>query len=113
MKARTLKDFRKEQEVQNALFQYQLYEDVMNDMMKQAITAVIAVCEKRRYSKRYIQTLFKDIVMILEMPDILGKSLDCNELMKRYADEYGIDDDRINVKMETLDEYCKRYKIRR
>ena len=72
MKSRGLKDFRKEQELQNALFQYQLYEAVMNDTMKQAITAMIAVCEKRRYKKRYIQQWFKDVLMVLEMPEILG-----------------------------------------
>lgn len=113
MKSRGLKDFRKEQELQNALFQYQLYENVMNDMMKQAITAMIAVCEKRRYSKAYIQRWFKDVLMILEMPEIFGQQLSSNEMMAEYTKKYDLDFDRINVKMETLDEYCKRYKIKR
>ena len=113
MKSRGLKDFRKEQELQNALFQYQLYEAVMNDTMKQAITAMIAVCEKRRYTKRYIQQWFKDVLMVLEMPEILGKQMRSNEMMAEYAEKYDLDFDRVNVKMETLDDYCKRYKIRR
>lgn len=113
MKSRGLKDFRKEQELQNALFQYQLYEAVMNDMMKQAITAMIAVCEKRRYTKRYIQQWFKDVLMVLEMPEILGKQMCSNEMMAEYAEKYDLDFDRIQVKTESLDDYCKRYKIRR
>lgn len=113
MKSRGLKDFRKEQELQNALFQYQLYEAVMNDMMKQAITAMIAVCEKRRYTKRYIQRFFNDLIMVLEMPDIFGQQMCSNEMMAEYAEKYDLDFDRINVKMETLDDYCKRYKIKR
>lgn len=113
MKSRGLKDFRKEQELQNALFQYQLYEAVMNDMMKQTITAMIAVCEKRRYKKPYIQRFFNDIVMVLEMPEIFGQQMCSNEMMKEYAEKYDLDFDRINVKMETLDDYCKRYKIKR
>lgn len=113
MKSRGLKDFRKEQELQNALFQYQLYEAVMNDMMKQAVTAMIAVCEKRRYKKPYIQRFFNDIVMVLEMPEIFGHQMCSNEMMAEYAEKYDLDFDRINVKMETLDDYCKRYKIKR
>lgn len=112
MKSRGLKDFRKEQELQNALFQYQLYEAVMNDMMKQAITAMIAVCEKRRYKKPYIQRFFNDIVMILEMPEIFGQQMCSNEMMAEYAKKYDLDFDRINVKCETLEEYCNRYKIK-
>lgn len=113
MKSRGLKDFRKEQELQNALFQYQLYEATMNDMMKQAITAMIAVYEKRRYKKPYIQRFFNDIIMVLEMPEIFGQQMCSNEMMKEYAEKYDLDFDRINVKMETLDDYCKRYKIKR
>jgi hypothetical protein len=113
MKSRGLKDFRKEQELQNALFQYQLYEAVMNDMMKQAITAMIAVCEKRRYKKSYIQRFFNDIVMVLEMPEIFGQQMCSNEMMAEYAEKYDLDFDRINVNTETLDDYCKRYKIKR
>ena len=112
MKARGLKDFRKEQEVQNAIFQYQLYENVMNDMAKQAATAMIAVCEKRRYSKKYIQRWFADFIMILEMPDILGQELNSNEMMKEYAEKYELDFDRIKVKKESLEDYFKRYKIK-
>lgn len=112
MKSRGLKDFRKEQEVQNALFQYQLYEAVMNDMMKQAITAMIAVCEKRRYKKQYIQRWYNDILMVLELPDILGKQLNSNEMMAEYAKKYDLDFDRIKVRTESLDDYCRRYKIK-
>jgi hypothetical protein len=36
-----------------------------------------------------------------------------NEMMAEYAKKYDLDFDRINVKMETLDDYCKRYKIKR
>lgn len=112
MKTRGLKDFRREQEVQNALFQYQLYENVMNDMAKQAATAMIAVCEKRRYSKAYIKRWFADFIMILEMPDILGHELNSNEMMKEYAEKYELDFDRIKVRKESLEDYCKRYKIK-
>jgi len=31
-----------------------------------------------------------------------------NEMMAEYAEKYELDFDRINVKMETLDDYCKR-----
>ena len=113
MKSRGLKDFRREQELENAAFQYQLYENVMNDMMKQAVTAIIAVCEKRKYSKRYVQKLFEDLIMIIEMPDIFGQQISSNELMKQYAEKYGLDFGRINVKTESLDEYCRRYNIQR
>ena len=116
MKARTLKDIerkvRKEADAQNAIFQYRVYDDIIDDTFKAAAAAMIAVFHRRGRSKKYIQEFYKDFLDVLNAPDIFGKPIRSIDIMEQYSKEYGIDFDKIKVRRESIEEYKHRYKVR-
>ena len=113
MKARGLRDLRKEQEVELAIFQYELYQRCVDDMFRGAAAAIIAVMEKRKLSKQYIRKWYDDFIMVLETPNIFDTELTTTNLMAQFKEKYDIDFDRIHVNCESLDAYKKRCKIGR
>lgn len=116
MKARTLKDIerkvRQESDAKNAIFQYNVYNDIIDDVFKNALTAMIAVFHRRGRSKKYIQDFYKDFLEVLNAPDVFGKPIRSIDIMEQYSKEYGIDFDKVHVRRESLEEYKHRYKVR-
>lgn len=73
--------------------------------------ATLAVQMQRKRSKAYIQQLYKDICMIYETSEVLGKPIILTEVMKMLEKEYDIDFKKIHVNFaETEKDYVKGYK---
>ena len=111
MKSRGVRDLKKELQVQNAIYQHDLYHHCIDDMLKSSLTAMIAVMDMRGYSKKYIQKWFKDFLLIIETPEALGVKLESDILMQQFSAKYDLDFSRVKANVETVDEYRKRYKI--
>jgi hypothetical protein len=97
---------------QCALWQYEMFRDIVEDVVRASATAMIAVLDRRELSKNYIQKFFDDLVFVLDYPEIYGKKLESLEMQEYFAEKYAIDFNRIKAKCETKQEFMHREKIR-
>lgn len=102
----------KEQEKACLACQFEMFEATADDIGKAMTGAMIAVFHKRGRTKRYIQQFFNDLIFVLECPEILGKELQAEEMKAEFTKLYGIDFERVKVKVETKEECFHRYKMR-
>lgn len=91
--------------------QYDIYAACSDDIAKAVTSAFIAVFKRRGYSKKYVQKLFNEFLLILDMPEIFGKQISSNFVMETVKNEYGIDLDRVKLRLESREEYEHRYRI--
>lgn len=91
-------------------YKFRAFEEANQDVSQQ----IIAACLYSQYLKgrkpEYIRKMFDDIIAVLSMPPVMGKTLEGTELMKTLEDKCGIDFNRVDVKHETQDEWRKRFK---
>lgn len=98
------------EEEQEAYFkrQYAGINDAIQTIACLSTAATLAVQMQRGRSKKYIQKLFKDICMIYETSEVLGKPIVLTDVIKRLEKEYDIDFNKIHVNFtETEKEYVK------
>ena len=103
----------KEQEKACMSCQYDMFSKTADDIGKSMAAAMIAVLDRRKRTPDYIRKFFDDLIFILEYPDIFGKEqLHAESMKEHFEKKYGIDFDRIKIKVETKEECFRRYKIR-
>lgn len=102
----------KEQEKACLACQFEMFKATADDIGKAMAGAMIAVLHKRKRTKRYIQQFFDDLIFVLECPEILGKELHAEKMKAEFTKLYGIDFERVKVKVETKEECFRRYKMR-
>lgn len=91
--------------------QYDIYAGCCDEIAKAVASAFLVIFDKRKYSKKYAQKLFDEFIGILELPEIFGKSVSSGDVIKTVIDDYGIDPDRVKLRIESREEYEHRYKI--
>lgn len=87
--------------------EYSIFKDMAYTFAVYATTAVLAVQVKKGRSKKYIQDMFNDMVVLFDTPQMFGKTITMTDIMKRLEREYGIDFKRINVHIENEKEFMK------
>lgn len=107
------KQIAKEQDKKCLECQYEMFKVIADDIGKAMAVAMIAVCERRGRKADYIKKFYEDLIFILDYPEVFGKkSLNSSEMMDEYARKYGIDFNRVQLKVETKDECLRRHKMR-
>ena len=90
--------------------EYAYFRDSAYSMAVYATVCAIAVMTRRGRSKDYIRKFFDEMCLIYDYPAQFGKELTMNELMKQFEKEYGIDFRRINVHIETEEQFIREVK---
>ena len=90
--------------------QYAAFENV-KDTIAEGCTAVMLMAMIRKgRSKKYIQDLFNDIVMIYDSPGLFGKDIRSDEIIERLEQEYELDFSRIHIHIESESQFMKENK---
>ena len=94
------KKIHEEEQRAYAKSQYAWLKDGMYTMAVLSATVAIAAQMKRGRSKKYIQGLFDDMVMLYDTSSVMGKPIVMTEVMKQLETEYDIDFSRIHVNFD-------------
>lgn len=81
-----------------------IYHEQADNFAKSVIAAVLLTMHRRGRTKKYIQDLFDDILDVLNQPQVFGKSMTDIEVIKFITEEYGIDFERVHLRLETTAE---------
>lgn len=90
--------------------QYSIYTGMSNTFGKFATAALIMAQIRRGRSKKYIQQLFDELVMIYDSPSLFGKEVRSDEMIKRLEKEYDLDFSRIKFHIQSESEFLKECK---
>ena len=86
---------------------YNVYSDVAEGMAKCTIAAVLMVQVRRGRSKKYIQELFNELVMIFDTPTLFGKEIRSDDMIENLSKEYDLDFDRVSVHKQNEKEFIR------
>lgn len=87
--------------------QYAIYSDLAHTFACFCTAAVLMAFIRRGRTKKYIQELYSDLVMIFDTPQVFGKDIKLTDVMKQLEKEYGIDWRRLNVHIETESQFLR------
>ena len=87
-----------------------IYREQGNNFAKAVIAAVLLAMHRRGRTKKYIQELFEDILLVLDQPVIEGVEMTNIDVESFISEKYGIDFERVNVRLETEAQIRKREK---
>lgn len=85
-----------------------IYHDQSNFIAQSVIAAVLLAMHRRGRTKKYIQDLYADILDVLNQPPVFGKDMTDTEVMQYLTDEYGIDFNKVHLRLESETEIRKR-----
>lgn len=110
MKAKTncaecRKKIYREAETEYLKHEYKRFSDAAYSMAVYSTVAGLAVMRRRNRSRAYIRKFFDEMCFVFDYPEIFGKRVSMTDLMKIFADEYGIDFSKITVHLETEKEF--------
>lgn len=87
-----------------------MYSENVVDIYRTSLAAALTVFKWRGYSKKYIQKFAEDFMCVLDCPPIFGKELTSSDMIKEFEENYGIDFKQIKPKLETKEQFMKKYK---
>lgn len=88
--------------------EYDIFESTVDSATTLAIATVLAVMERRGKDKQYIHDLYEEMRLVLAMPTVFGKQIKMEEVCDRFAKEYDIDWDKLELHYEDWDAFLKR-----
>lgn len=90
--------------------QYAIYSDSAFTFAVYATVAALLVQVRRGRSKKYIQKMFDDMVLVYDTSKVFGKTINLKDVKEMFESEYGIDFDRINVHLEDEKSFVDSFK---
>ena len=90
--------------------QYAIYKDLAYTFACYTVTAVLMALIRRGRTKKYIQEMFNDLVLIFDTSDVFGKEINLTDMMKKLETEYEIDYKRIHVHIESEEHFLRGFK---
>lgn len=81
-----------------------IYEKAAYDTAKSIIGGVLYILHLRKWHRDKIQKFYCDILSLLEMPPIFGKSLNDYEIREFLSKRYGIDFSKIKIQFNVVPE---------
>ena len=87
--------------------QYSIYSDVAEGMAKCCIAAVLMVQVRRGRSKKYIQELFNELVMVFDTPTVFGKEIRSDDMIERLSNEYDLEFNRVKIHKQTERDFVR------
>lgn len=110
MKARTdctacRKRIYKEAETAYLKHEYKFFKDSAYSIACLITCVILSVMVRRGRSAKYIKQLYEDICTILSMPTIFNKDLRMTDVMKQLTKDYGIDWNKLELRLESESEF--------
>ena len=90
--------------------QYEVFSTISDTFGKCCTAVMLMAMIRKGRSKKYIQDLFNDIVMIYDSPGLFGKDIRSDDIIKRLEQEYELDFSRIHIHIETESQFMKENK---
>ena len=87
--------------------QYAIYHDLSQTFACFCTAAVLISFIRRGRTKKYIQEIYNELVMIYDTPQVFGKEIKLTDVIKKLEIEYGIDWKRMNVHIETESQFIR------
>lgn len=90
--------------------EFKIFKDNADGVAAQVIAATLYGLHLQGFRKRRLQKAFENIKSVIEMPEIMGKRLEGEEIIEFIKETYGIDCNEITLIKESEKEYMKRTK---
>ena len=90
--------------------EYAIFSDSAYTFAVYATVAALIAQIRRGRSKEYIQKLYDDMICVYDTPEVFGKAIYLTDLKNMLEKEYGIDFNRINVRIEDEKSFIKSLK---
>lgn len=90
--------------------QYEVFSTISDTFGKCCTAVMLMAMVRRGRSKKYIQDLFEELVMIYDMPNVFDKDVRSDDVIKRLEAEYGLDFGRIHIHLESESQFLKECK---
>lgn len=88
---------------------YETFQEVAPEVTRQAVTMFLyALKLYGHFGTTRLQRAFDWFILVQNMPPILGKEMKCENVMRMLERDHGIDFSRINVKLESKENFMKR-----
>lgn len=87
---------------------YDFFVEASDAVARGIMIAFVAALDRRKYSKQYVKKMYEDMLLILDYPEVFGKQLESEELAKEFSEKYGIDFDKVRLKIENKKEFMYR-----
>lgn len=116
MKVKTCEKCKKEilKQVRNeiSLKKYDYFVEASESVARGILIAFVAVLDRRGLSKDYIRKMYNDMLLILDYPEVFGKTTTAEEYVEIFSKKYGINFDDVKLKIESKEEFMHRNHIR-
>lgn len=87
---------------------YELFQEIVQDDFRQAEAVMLYALSLHGYGTERLQRIHKWFKEIVEMPDILGKTPQCQDCMALLRERHEIDFDEVVVRFESREQYDKK-----
>lgn len=92
--------------------QYAIFTDMAECFAAYAVSSVLMTLVRRGRTKQYIQKMYEDMCFAFTTPEVMGREIRMNEIMKMLEKDYGIDWSKISVNCETEHEFISSTKAK-
>lgn len=99
----------KEAEKVYAEQQYDIMGLTVESAAEWAAAIALSVLRRQNKTPEEIKTFFEDFCFISSMPEIFGKQITMDDVIKKYEKEYEIDFNKIEVHMESKKRFVTKY----
>ena len=76
----------------------------INDLLPQMAAAWMYVLDRRGWHKDRVLKAYKDVVALYQMPEVMGKFLQGDDVVEYIAQKYGIDWDELRNAAKIADD---------
>lgn len=87
---------------------YSAFKENAEDMTKQIEAAMLYALSRHGYGAKRLQEIHGWFKEVLELPNVFGKPVNADAVMKTVRDKYGIDLDEIRVRIESHEDFEKK-----
>ena len=86
---------------------YDFFTDSAYSIAYLIIAAALSVHDRRGRSKAYIRSFYDEMLFVLKIGEVFGKPITMTDVMKHLETEFGIDFDRVELNLESFEEFYK------
>lgn len=92
-----------------------MYEAVAHEapyLSRQMVAMMLYAMSQHGYGTKRLNDFYQWFLDVMNMPEVFGKRIDCDNAIDMLAEKHNIDFTRLNIRFETWEEYAKRNGIR-
>ena len=91
------------------LLKYETFQEVAPEVTRQAVAMFLyALKLYGHFGTTRLQRAFDWFITIQNMPQVMGKDVKCGDVMRMLERDHGIDFSKINVRLESKENFMKR-----